>query len=678
MNAIFNLSKIHLIILSSLFLFSCSNKGKIEIKEFNPLSNFNVQNDTLHLDINLDNTIVDGIHIPSKNNTADYFLIQFKIKNNYQTPKHFYYKVFYQNETYKFNEMAKSLLGYKETENADLNFYGSWNTNNMTFHKTKLIPNDGNYHVVTDTIKIIGNPRNEKKYFGGKVKNSVITKNQIESIINSIKNSEEWFNSIKAKAKENNNRIEDQLYDDAIWLIKDKRRKGNYNNRWQRNPRVGTYSFLLSVVDENSIDQIPYYYQNITLRDTTINKYRNPFFYFLHDKKAKKVAYSTISNNKLKVKTKIDVAKGVYADPKQPLYKLNLSDTGSLCGYSDNLFRNAHLMQFIHFIDKNYNLNNVPVSHDVVGDNYTQKQYHENADKFKPNELIKDFVKVSTSPGTTVGYDSMENAAFMINPGNTNSDNFAKENVGLITRHGFTYGKFTAKIKFPEIISKDHVWNGLTCAFWLLYQEGDWNDRNVCNSGYIPKHLSGKSEKERVNSNTYSEIDIEIVKASKYWPKTSYSDSTIYKADNALNDNVIVSCTNWDLACRDPKDFNTGVREFKYHNNTFQLHRWDDWYKALTSKYESKQNETLGKIMYFQIEWLPNEIIWRMGPDKSNMKVIGYMNSDHTKIPNNQMVAVVTQEFHDASWWPTAPFSQNNVPFPLNDIKGYLYEIEIE
>ena len=60
------------------------------------------------------------------------------------------------------------------------------------------------------------------------------------------------------------------------------------------------------------------------------------------------------------------------------------------------------------------------------------------------------------------------------------------------------------------------------------------------------------------------------------------------------------------------------------------------------------------------------------------MKVIGYMDDSYTKIPDNQMVAVMTQEFHYALWWPVAPFNQDFVPFPKNDIMGYIYEVEIE
>jgi hypothetical protein len=60
------------------------------------------------------------------------------------------------------------------------------------------------------------------------------------------------------------------------------------------------------------------------------------------------------------------------------------------------------------------------------------------------------------------------------------------------------------------------------------------------------------------------------------------------------------------------------------------------------------------------------------------MKVIGYMDSTITKIPDNQMIAFISQEFDYADWWPTSPFIQDYIPYPGNDIVGYLYEIEIE
>jgi len=629
--------------------------------------------------MNLSGAIVDGISIPSNNDENSYFLIRFKIKNNTDTPMPYYYKLYFQNESYKYAEIAPNKKGKEERNpKANQNFYGSWNVPKLGFHKTKPIPCDNQFHEITDTIKIVGNPRNEKRYFGGKAQNFTLNKEEIEKTIAKIQRSSEWMENIKQKAKNNNLTVEDQLNLDAQWIVEFERKKGTYNNRWQRNPRTGVYSFLLVVADQEQINNIPYYYKDVTQMDTLNNSYQNPYYYFLFSSESKKNSKAYITEKVLNIKAKIDITKGIYVNPSKLKKQVDLSDTSAYCGFSNELFENAHLEQFFHHIDQNYNLENVPIAYDVVADNYTQELYRKNSQNFGKKDLIKDFVKVTTHPGKTVGYDSIEKAAFFKNPGNSDDLKLKKENVGVVTRHGFTYGKFTAKIKFPEIISDDFVWNGLTCAYWLLYQEGDWNMRNICKSGYIPKHLSGKQPKDKVSQNTYSEIDIEIVKTSKYWPKTSYGYQKEYPHDDGLNNNVIVSCTNWDLACHDPKNFNVGVKKINYLDEIFYLHRWDDWYKALTSKFEHPQKQTLGKIMYYQIDWQPEKIIWRMGSDKENMKVIGYMDSENTKIPDNQMVAVITQEFHDASWWPTAPFSQNKVPFPKNDLEGYVYEIEIE
>ena len=81
---------------------------------------------------------------------------------------------------------------------------------------------------------------------------------------------------------------------------------------------------------------------------------------------------------------------------------------------------------------------------------------------------------------------------------------------------------------------------------------------------------------------------------------------------------------------------------------------------------------------YFEIEWKPTEIIWRIGPSKNKMRIVGYMNNTVTSIPNNQMLLIFTQEFHITKWWPEAPFAQDNIPFPAKDITGYIYDSEIE
>jgi hypothetical protein len=58
--------------------------------------------------------------------------------------------------------------------------------------------------------------------------------------------------------------------------------------------------------------------------------------------------------------------------------------------------------------------------------------------------------------------------------------------------------------------------------------------------------------------------------------------------------------------------------------------------------------------------------------------VVGYEDFTITSIPNNQMLLIVTQEFHNTKWWIGSPFSQDNIPFPKNDIVGEIFEVTIE
>ncbi|MDA3866018.1 MAG: hypothetical protein PF489_04620 [Salinivirgaceae bacterium] len=666
----------HMIIigtLSILFAAACSNE-KVTVTDFKITDCESNSTDTLHIPMDLSSAITEGIVIPGKMTESGYFTFSFNIENKGNTDQSFYYKIYYQNESYKFPEALEE--GQYNPKSAE-NFYGSWIHCKQNFKATaKIAPSTKK--TIIDSIQIAGNPRNEKIYFGEETRNRTVDADHINQIIRSIKNSKEWLAGVKEKAKRNNVPLAEQLYMDAKWTVEHQQRQGNVNTRWKRNPRVGTYSFLLVVTPKEKLHQIPEHIRNIQQKDTATRQFINPYYYFLHAKNTPKGILVKQTPHAIRVHAQMDLTKGIYIDPLDLSYEPDLKNTSSTVGFSDQLFENAHWAQFYHNINKNYALNNIPIAYDVTGNNYTREQYNKNTAKYNDSNRKQDFVKVSAKPGNTVGYNKEEKAICIKNEGTANSGKLKKENVGVQTRIGLTYGTFTAKIQFPEIISTDFVWNGLTCAFWLLYQEAEWNQRDACKTGYIPKHISGKNEGDYVKTTNYSEIDIEIVKAAANWPKSSYGKNKKYVKDNALNENVIIASTNWDMACQDVENFTIGAKPLSYKDHNFTIHRWDHWYKALTSKHESKQTDALGKPIYYQIEWKPNEIIWRMGENKNNMSVIGYMNNKNTKIPNNQMITVITQEFHDGSWWPTAPFNQDNVPFPKSDIKGYVYELTIE
>jgi hypothetical protein len=133
------------------------------------------------------------------------------------------------------------------------------------------------------------------------------------------------------------------------------------------------------------------------------------------------------------------------------------------------------------------------------------------------------------------------------------------------------------------------------------------------------------------------------------------------------------------MACWEPENFGVGCKSVEYQGKIFESHRWDHWYRAVTEKFIAPDDSLFGtNYYYFEIDWRPTEIIWRIGPEPDKMEVVGYMNDKMTSVPNNQMLLIVTQEFHNTEWWPGSPYHQKYIPFPLNDIFGEIYEIVIE
>ena len=136
------------VFVSLFILASCTPKG--QNLDFNPISNFNSENDTVLLDMDLENVVLNGIVLPSVHQTYDEgFKFTFDVPS--LDGDKLYYKIYYQNETYKFPE-GDSLCGE--------NFYGSWEDVSLGFKEIT----DGKK--IEDFFRIVGNPRDEKVYYG--------------------------------------------------------------------------------------------------------------------------------------------------------------------------------------------------------------------------------------------------------------------------------------------------------------------------------------------------------------------------------------------------------------------------------------------------------------------------------------------------------------------------------
>jgi hypothetical protein len=660
-------------------LASCSS-GSFhvqDVKFYGNCSAFTGQ-DTLELTSDLNNAVLEGIEFPTAKQTSNgFFNFSFLIKNTSRLPQRFYYKLYYQNESYKFPETHPY---------AHENFYGSWQDAELGFLPTlELLP--GEESLVLDSFKILGNPRNEGSCFGMNPYALQVNSAYIEGKKNDIRSIPDWFEKVKQKANDKKIPVEDELYNNAIWLISEEIvREKAYNNRWKKNPRMGNYKIMLVVTSAKDIGKIPYPIQNIT-KKTESGNYTNPFGFFSSPKMDSLSETKLFFAPVLNVKTSFDLGSGIYQDViSTGRHKLSQEFYCASCGDSKSLYKEAQFAQYFHYVNKDFLLHNIPVTANVVEDNITRADYANWIKIYKDSSIrVANFVCTSDYPCKTVIPDKTKNSLSLVNPASPKGE-FRKEHVGVNTRIGFSYGKFVAKIKFPKQLSKDNVWNGLTNAFWLLFQEeGEWNKRRICDAdvGYLEKSLPDEEASllKSKKSICYSEIDFELLKETPYWPKSSYNNNTVaYQSeDGTANKNIMVTCTNWDMACRMPKKFDFGARMYEVNGNKYLIHRWNHFYKALTAKIPVDHDELYkNDSYYFEIDWLPTKIVWKIGSEKNKMRTICEMTDEFTSIPNNQMKIVFTQEWHNQEWWPTAPFKQNFVPYPSKDLVGEILELEVQ
>lgn len=649
------MKKIFLIISLAFVLASCADQ---ETLYFNPMANF-PDEDVVALDMDLKGVVNEGIVIPSKNQCDE---AAFTFTFNAEAGQ--YYKIFYQNESYKFEN--DNPLNHE-------NFYGSWEDVNVGFKKVEETG------LVTDSFRIVGNPRDERRYYGANQTENSFSETSVNNVVSAIRNTPEWLESVKAKAEKNGYDVDRQLYLDAIWIINDNKNRGDVNNRFKRNPRVGEYSFMLVICDEKALSNIPDYIKNISLTDKN-GDFVNPYAYFSKNKK--RGVRAVVSDKRLKTRAVITPEYGVFLDETQvKTDSYTIDNSNPKCNDSEEMYSNALYKQFLSHVSQQYTLRNIPLVKDVVSDEdaYTMREYEEAKTKYDSSELQYNYPVVTDRLGSTVKLND-DNSISLINPGNDDLDNLHKESTGVMTRVGFTYGKYRGKIKFPVMLNEENIWNGLTYAFWLIYQDNHaWNNRRATAGGYIDKNDDTENP-VRYSEYHYSEIDIEIVKASRYWPRDYYlaRDTRLQDENPQLNDEIMYCCTNWDLATPEPAMFASGINKIPYKNKKYEAMRWTDLYKALTTKSPISNDVFKEDYYYYEIEWRPKEIIWRLGPSPDEMVVVGYMNDEYTAIPDNQMLCIVTQEYHYSEWWPPIVFEQGLIPYNKSDIEGRVYEIVVE
>jgi len=682
--------KIWLLMAFVLLLFACKEKKQrteeihanvVEMEVYTPVDKLdygrlyldNYDKDDIYLDY--DGAMLKGFIIPSASQTeSGVFEFSFSVTNRTDKSTKYFYKIYYQNERYKFQEISSD--GNYNVLSAE-NFYGSYEDVSTGFKSTpELLPNE--MITIHDSLRIVGNPRAEEKYFGSPSRYfSTIPEQQIKNKANEIRNNPEWFKMIEKKAKNRGVDTETQLLLDAEYIIDYGRKQGKENNRWKRNPRVGNYTFMVVMVPEASLHAIPEYISHINLQKDGL--FINPFYYFRYGEglKIDHIAFAK-TRRMLHVKNKVPVTSGVWV-PSANIYgePFDTSYYSELLNNSEKLYYKAAFKLYENYRSREDSIYNVPVVADFFGEGYSREEFEKNA-KLPKSERIPIVMENTTAPGKNIRVDTLDDCLRFSNPGCT-LDDPKKVNAGVITEHGFTFGTITVKVKFTQLLNEDEIWNGITDAFWLITENMEsWNARRICGKeGYMPFYGAGEGE-TRVPQISYTEVDFEIVKAAETWPNY-YPDGKKREEPASNVDKIMVTCTNWDMACKQPENFGVGVHEIYHDGKVYIGQRWDEYYNAVTQKVPEKDDELFKPdYYYFQIEWTPREIFWRIGPEKDQLRLVGYINETYTSIPNNQMLIIFTQEYHYSHWWPKSPFKQEDVPFPAKDMEGIIYEITME
>lgn len=441
---------------------------------------------------------------------------------------------------------------------------------------------------------------------------------------------------------------------------------------WARNPRMGTYSLLIVAVPDGSLRDHPPVRGalDITLREQ--GQFIEPYWFWLHGPgRAQPGVSARVVPDAVRLHLTLDLKQGVMGCN---------NDRGQL-------------VPFIHYIDPESRFDNVPVVADMSSSEYTPLKFDSMLCFTPKSRLIPTLPSVAVDPCTNMRYNELDSCIEIRNPA-VMMDRPRKENVGIRSRAALTYGRFRVHCALAPLLNDSDLWNGLTNAIWLFGADAKGVSRRTCEGGYFTYAGDG-GKAERRPTSVYAEIDFEIMKGMPLCPENAfppiYPQQVADPSDRAAwvrtlplevrkeSGNVAVACTNWDLACADPAGFGSGCQDVLFNGARFNAHRWDKDYRAVTEKRMEPDDALFGPAGYwFEIDWRPQEIIWRIGASLDSMRVVAYMNDSMTSIPEVPMWLVVSQEFHTTRWWPGAPYDQAGVPFPAKDLVGRIYSISVE
>ncbi len=646
------------------WLSSCSSDQRsIVITEFSPLYNYEFEGDTLVMEMDLDAGPFRGIRLPSARKPVgkQTFQFAFKAQNTSNRARRVAYKIYYQNDSYRhpetvIDETGREIYNTKSSEN----FYGSWVSDSLEgFRKTAPISANEQI-VIQDEVTILGNPLNERTYFDGNPIDQRFREIDIQEAVAEISLQPNLLSDALYRSDSAQVDTLKALRKAAIQTLLSKKADYLENQRWQRNPRVGCYRFMLVAGDAESIAMLPNTIRNMGIEDPELRVRINPFYFFRYGGGSIDALSSGItvleSQKVLKTYAVLSASHGIYYNYFD--FDSIPAEFNTVCSSTDELYMLAHFEQHVDRWHTPLPIGNIDEAANVGGMSYPLKQYLSNVKSGK--RILDTLFTPEQRPCENIYYYPLSESIGLQNPGNAKRP-FAKRNAGVQGRVGFAYGRYRARIRFPEMLSKEGVWNGLTYAYALVNQSE--------NRGGIKTNETAARKPL---------IELEITKDSKLWPGAIDAGLDTANYHPEKDHNLIVAGILSAGAGNIKDESDRKALSAKGRDRTYLIYRPETAPERLVQKSERPAARTAGQTYYYEIEWKPESVSWKMGPSPGQMEEVGYVNVAVSAIPNQQMVPLIRQEFQPTGERPFAPFAQRHIPYPSMPINGLVYEIVIE
>ncbi len=579
----------------------------------------------------------------------EYFKFSFELTNNTSNST-LYYVIFYQNESYKYPELGSTLF------HSGSNFYGSWGFDESFNPGLRPITHvaQGNTEDVVGYFRIRGNPRNELKYQSQPLK---------------------WTDD----PNENN--------DSGIM------------GRWRKVPRVGEYKFLIVVTAD------PDYFSN-NHRPYLVNssdQYRNSHyvspFQWRNLTNSAWTANTAVaeSNDVLKIKVHQDV-----------------NDLGQNILSGEDINTHPRLAWEVSIDDHQVinDLKKIPLHRNV--DEYTQLDYNWAAHFFHQDELKDVILGTGANSGDNVTNSVSEGGLLMEVPA---VDDCEKEPIELektaIKYRPLLYGKYTIKAQIPKLYNEHDIHRGLGYAFWIPPTNTSGYDQQYCQAVRsdfdfnLEVGVANEGDKHYPNDDLFPDEGTSAYNEKRQnidaWDTHHYPGIMPYEADQLWFSftmgggkreclNIVEQPIGFDQSLLLSYPYSEGnkgpflirrmeerpgpVRQAPLLINTSIVH--DDDINIELDDDDGYFSDDPGYEYYYQIEWTPYEVIYRMGPSLTDLTVWAWYPCKHMAISNVYGSFSVDLKYFNSKAEAYYRHAAQFIPIPSNSIYARVKEVIIE